>query len=223
MQECAREQIFEPYFASNAQSTSTRKSTGMGLAVSRSIVRDHGGSFTLESIPVLGGASFRLSLPVSGVGEVKTPFDKGTKINLPRLQRVLVVDDEADLAEVIRKMLEFAGYEVSTAESGAKALELLAAAPFDAIVSDLRMPDMDGAGLWREIVVQHPRLSHRILFVTGDILSPAASEFLRDTRCAALEKPFLMSDLRARVAAMLNIAPTSVEHNQYAKVEKNKD
>ena len=53
-------------------------------------------------------------------------------------------------------MLEGAGHEVATAESGAVALELLATALFDAIVCDLRMPDMDGAGLWREVSTRHP-------------------------------------------------------------------
>ena len=62
---------------------------------------------------------------------------------------ILVVDDEADLAGLMRDMLEGAGYEVATAESGAVALALLDTARFDAVVSDLRMPDMDGAGLWR--------------------------------------------------------------------------
>jgi len=64
----------------------------------------------------------------------------------------------------MRDMLESGGYEVATAESGAVALELLDTARFDAIVSDLRMPDMDGAALWREILVRHPALSRRVLF-----------------------------------------------------------
>ena len=70
-----------------------------------------------------------------------------------------MVDDEADLAALMRDMLEGAGYDVATAESGAIALELLDTARFDAIVSDLRMPDMDGAGLWREVSARHPALA----------------------------------------------------------------
>ena len=106
---------------------------------------------------------------------------------------MLVVDDEAEIAELMRAMLEGAGFEAATAESGAVALELLAAARFDAIVSDLRMPDMDGAALWREVRVRWPALARRTLFVTGDTLSPGAEAFL-ETGCAALDKPFARSD-----------------------------
>jgi CheY-like chemotaxis protein len=104
---------------------------------------------------------------------------------------------------VMRDMLESAGFDVATAESGAVALELLDAARFDAIVSDLRMPDMDGAALWREVSTRHPALAQRMLFVTGDTLSPGAESFLADAGCASLDKPFARSDLVDRVATLL--------------------
>ena len=68
--------------------------------------------------------------------------------------RLLVVDDEPEIADMMRDMLEAAGYVVATAESGEVALALLETARFDAIVSDLHMPDMDGATLWREVTTQ---------------------------------------------------------------------
>ena len=117
--------------------------------------------------------------------------------------RVLVVDDEAEIAELMRAMLEGAGFEVAIAESGAVALELLEAARFDAVVSDLRMPEMDGAALWREVRARWPALSRRMLFVTGDTLSPGAEAFLADACCATLDKPFARSDLVDRVATLL--------------------
>jgi len=117
--------------------------------------------------------------------------------------RVLVVDDEPELADVMRQLLEGAGYEVATAESGAVALQLLATARFDAIVSDLRMPDMDGAVLWHKVSARHPSLAHAILFVTGDTLSLDAGEFLRGARCAALDKPFSKTDMLVRVAELI--------------------
>jgi two-component system NtrC family sensor kinase len=119
------------------------------------------------------------------------------------LSRVLVVDDEPELASLMRDLLEQAGYEVATAESGALALALLDEARFDAIVSDLRMPDMDGAGLWREVLDRHPLLAQRMLFVTGDTLSPDARDFLRTARCVALDKPFSKAGLLAGVKALL--------------------
>ncbi len=121
----------------------------------------------------------------------------------PGPQRLLVVDDEPELAALMRESLEGAGYEVATAESGALALALLDEARFDAIVSDLRMPEIDGAELWRTVRQRHPALAQRMLFVTGDILSPAAAEFLREAGCELLEKPFAPAEMVARVRTLL--------------------
>jgi len=197
--EAARDQVFEPFFTTKPEGAGT----GLGLAVSRSLAREHGGALTLEPAPAQGGASFRLSLPISGVADIDTVPAALPEIGASLQARVLVVDDEAELADVMREMLEGAGYEVATAESGAVALELLATARFDAIVSDLRMPDMDGAGLWREVSARHPSLARSMLFVTGDTLSPDAREFLRSARSASLDKPFSKADLLARVADLL--------------------
>ena len=195
----AREQVFEPFFTTKPEGSGT----GLGLAVSRSLAREHGGALTLEPASAAGGASFRLSLPIHGVADSETVPGALPAIGASLQRRLLVVDDEPELADVMRDMLESAGYEVATAESGAVALELLATARFDAIVSDLRMPDMDGAGLWREISARHPQLARSMVFVTGDTLSPDAREFLRSARCASLDKPFSKADLLARVADLL--------------------
>jgi len=195
----ARQRIFEPFFTTKPEGIGT----GLGLAVSRSVAREHGGELTLEPASPIGGASFRLSLPISGLAEPDT-VPASLAEPAPALQaRVLVVDDEAELADLMRDMLEGAGYEVLSAESGAVALELLDEARIDAIVFDLRMPDMDGAGLWRAVSARHPALARCMLFVTGDTLSPDAREFLRHARCASLDKPFSKADLLARVGELL--------------------
>ena len=143
-----------------------------------------------------------MSIPLSAAPPAPEPVALPDAVDAP-LSRVLVVDDEPELASLMRDILEAAQFEVAHAETGAVALELLGEARFDAIVSDLRMPDMDGAALWREVRERHPLLLRRMVFVTGDTLSPAAAEFLRETGCAALEKPFAPADLVARVRALL--------------------
>ena len=194
-----RSKLFEPFFTTKPEGIGT----GLGLAMSRSLARDHGGDLTLEPTAHQGGASFRLNLPISGepVRESAPALLQAADAALQT--RVLVVDDETEISELMRELLEAAGYEVATAESGAVALALLETARFDAIVSDLRMPDMDGATLWREIDQRYPRLSQRMLFVTGDTLSPGAREFLRKARCAGLDKPFSKGDLLAAVARLV--------------------
>ncbi len=194
----ARERLFEPFFTTKAAGFGT----GLGLSVSRSIVREHGGDLVLE--PRDGGAVFRMSLPISGgAAPVSVPVPLDTASD-DLHHRVLVVDDEAEIADLMRAVLEGAGFDVATAESGAVALEMLAEARFDAIVSDVRMPDIDGAALWRAVREQHPLLARRMLFVSGDTLSSQARQVLEETRCPSLDKPFARADLLAAVRAVLD-------------------
>jgi PAS domain S-box-containing protein len=192
-----RDRLFEPFFTTKPEGIGT----GLGLAVSRGIVREHGGDLVIERPN--GGACFRVSLPLSGRAEEEAPDTAPAPPDVPARARVLVVDDEDELSDLMRAMLEAAGYEVMTAESGAVAIELLAEATFDAVVSDLRMPDIDGAGLWRSVTERHPQLAQRMLFVTGDTLSPGAQRFLVEARCPSLDKPFSKADLLAAVKALL--------------------
>jgi PAS domain S-box-containing protein len=194
-----RAQVFEPYFTTKPEGLGT----GLGLAVSRSLARSHGGDLVLEAAASQGGACFRLSLPISGQAEPETVPAALPEPGPTQQARVLVVDDEVELGDLMREMLEAAGYEVATAESGVLALALLDSARFDAIVCDLRMPEMDGAALWRAVGTRHPALARAMLFVTGDTLSPDAREFLRGARCGSLAKPFTKASLLAGVAALL--------------------
>lgn len=195
----ARERIFDPYFTTKGEGVGT----GLGLPVSRSAARDHGGDLVLEDSE--RGASFLLWLPLQADAGALAGAEAAPAAPAPApTQRVLVVDDEPEIVDLVRHMLEGAGYEVASAESGAVALELLAEAGFDAIVSDLRMPDMDGAALWREVKARHPALATRMLFVTGDTLSPGARRFLDDAGCGSLDKPFAKADLLARVRGLFS-------------------
>jgi two-component system NtrC family sensor kinase len=195
--EALRQSIFEPFFTTKADGAGT----GLGLSVSRSIVREHGGHLQLRT--TAAGACFRLSLPISGEAEpVTQPLPLDAADTAPQA-RVLVVDDEPEIGDLLRAFLEAGGYEVATAESGAVALALLAEARFDAIVSDLRMPDTDGAALWREVKALHPALARRMLFVTGDTLSPGARGFLAESGCPGLDKPFTKAELLDCLQALL--------------------
>jgi len=195
-----RERIFDPFFTTKAEGIGT----GLGLAVSRGITREHGGDLVLEPAAPGSGASFVLRLPLLATATEEAPVVAPEAAPaVPAQARVLVVDDEPEIADMMRSIIEAAGHDVATAESGLVALELLGTARFDAIVSDLRMPDMDGAALWRAVKEHHPHLADRMLFVTGDTLSPGASTFLAEQPGLVLDKPFAAKDLRERVETLL--------------------
>ena len=96
-------------------------------------------------------------------------------------------------------MLEATGYETSHAVSGQVAQAMLSKQGFDAIVSALRMADGDGAALWLTVGARWPQLARRMLFMTGDSLSPQAAAFLAPTGCPAPERPF------AREASLVQV------------------
>ncbi len=196
--------VFDPFFTTKPAGVGT----GLGLGVSRSLVREFGGDLILEPERPLGGASFRCWVPVPpSPTAAAAPAEAGdTSTSGAMRARVLVVDDEAELASVLQEMLEAADYEVAIAESGEVALAMLAEARFDAVVSDLRMPGMDGVALWQALDERTPRLARRMVFVTGDTLSPSAREFLQGRCCGCLEKPFAAADLLRCVQAALDQA-----------------
>ncbi len=191
-----RERVFEPFFTTKSEGSGT----GLGLAVSRGIAKEHGGELVLEDTAT--GASFVLSLPLGHSDAVTA----GTTPDAPpdtRTARVLVIDDEPEIAELVTLMLDSAGHEACIAEDGTVALAMVEEAQFDAVISDLHMPGMDGPELWRHLLARQPALARRTLFVTGDTLSPAVSAFLNASGCSALSKPFGKTDLLAAVDALL--------------------
>jgi CheY-like chemotaxis protein len=117
--------------------------------------------------------------------------------------RVLIVDDEADIAEVLQEIVEGDGHQVSVAANGRDALQRIEREAFDLVLSDLIMPELDGAGLWRALRANRPELADRVVFITGDTLSEPAQRFLAEARRPVIEKPFIPDDVRAVVRAAM--------------------
>jgi CheY-like chemotaxis protein len=119
---------------------------------------------------------------------------------------VLVVDDEPDVAEVLVDMLSVDGHRAEIAPNGRVALERLKTGGYDLVMSDIRMPELDGAGFHRELeALDHP-MRHRVVFVTGDMLGPEAQEFLERTKVPTLAKPFVFGEVRNIIQQVLGTA-----------------
>ncbi len=116
---------------------------------------------------------------------------------------ILVVDDEPLIAQLAAETLGAEGYEVETARNGREALEKTTARSFDLILCDLRMPELDGVGLYRELEKGHSDLLRRIAFVTGATEPPDYSRFLKETAVPVLHKPFSLGDLERFVRQLL--------------------
>ncbi|MEE8140338.1 MAG: response regulator [Alphaproteobacteria bacterium] len=114
-----------------------------------------------------------------------------------------MVDDEPDVTEMLAEILSLDGHEVETAGSGSAALRILAHRKFDVILSDMRMPDVDGPGLYLRIQNAYPELLARIVFITGDTLGPSNRSFLEQTGLPHLEKPLSPNEVREMVQDIL--------------------
>jgi CheY-like chemotaxis protein len=95
------------------------------------------------------------------------------------------------------------GHRVDTAPNGTTALEKLRQRRYDVVLTDIRMPALDGPGLWREVERTHPDLARRFVFGTGDMLSPETRAFLEESGLPRVSKPFDPAEVRAAVRRVL--------------------
>jgi two-component system NtrC family sensor kinase len=188
--EAVRSRIFEPYFTTKPLGAGT----GVGLAVCLGIVEAHGGTLSIEAGKP-SGAVFTMVLPVGSQEEDRTEECKPAGESAGQ-RCALVVDDEAGVREILAEILTSSGHRVVAAASGREALERMDEERFDVILTDIRMPDLDGRALYREIERRWPERAAQVVFVSGDTLTPALREFVDDSGRPVIEKPFLPSEVR---------------------------
>ena len=117
---------------------------------------------------------------------------------------VLVVDDEIIIAQLVADMLGSEGYDVDIAPHGVAALESLAKRRYDLILSDLRMPQLDGIGLFRAVQERFPELLRRFVFITGTSEHNDYQEFIEELSVPVLTKPFDMAELQRLAREVLS-------------------
>lgn len=189
-----KERIFDPFFTTKTDGIGT----GIGLSVSRAILREHGGELRLEASET--GASFLMALPATQQQYDRAGRSSSNDDNRMYEGIVLIVDDEPEVAEVLAEILASAGYQVHVVASGHEALRWLEQHPCDLLFSDVRMPEMDGISLWRNIKSRYPNLAKHMALVTGDTLSANIAPLLAETGLPYLEKPFLPEEVLSLAA-----------------------
>jgi len=192
-----RSRIFDPLFTTKE----IGKGTGLGLAYCHRVVTSHNGQIRLEPNEP-SGAIFVLQLPAT-----QRPEDRPSKVpgHTSRIDaaRVLVIEDEEDVADLIREILEGEGMDVEHVSSAEEALAKLENRNFSLILTDLNMPGLGGRGFHQHILRDHPGLAATVAFVTGDSMSPSARAFLDRTERPYLEKPLAPAELRRLARSLL--------------------
>jgi signal transduction histidine kinase/ActR/RegA family two-component response regulator len=211
-----RQRLFEPFFTTKRP----ENGTGLGLAITRQIAEECGGRLTLDDA-YTSGAKFDLELPVDDAvlePALTSWAAAGEPPAAPALRnaparyagvRVLLVDDETELVDLVTRVLAEDGHVVEHAPEGREALRRLANSDYDLVLLDMRMPGLSGQDVYRVIEQDYPGLAHRVILTTGDVVSSPTSDWLQATGCPVLEKPFDVAQLRTAVASALGEAEGS--------------
>jgi CheY-like chemotaxis protein len=121
--------------------------------------------------------------------------------------RILVVDDEENLRDVLVEVLKRDGHEVQSAGDGIEGLRLTRDSRYDLVITDLRMPDLEGPALYEALRQQYPDDPPRVIFMSANTGLEEYARFLADTGEPALEKPFNLADMRQVVQQVLARKP----------------
>jgi signal transduction histidine kinase/CheY-like chemotaxis protein len=186
-----RSRVFDPFFT-----TKGVEGMGLGLAVGYGVIRRHQGTFEVES-EIGMGSTFRIKLPVAAVHagshNNSTSSVPGQSNRRSNMVKILVVDDEEDVRNLLQEILEDAGCEAVTASQGYDGLRMFDEGSFDAVFTDLGMPGMSGWELARAIRQRNSKVPLAIITGWGEAVS--ASERENAQVEWVLSKPFSMAQI----------------------------
>lgn len=200
----AQPRIFEPFLQADASVTRRHGGSGLGLTISRQLCQTMGGDLTLVSRPG-HGATFFCDLPLKTATVEQVKQVKRAPIKAPDLQgiRILVADDNATNQLILSRFLKATQAQISFADTGEAAVELVRATRFDVILMDVQMPVLDGVGATRLIRGMEAQSGVEpvvIVAVTANVLSHQVQEYKDAGMDQVLGKPVSKRDLMALLA-----------------------
>jgi len=195
--------VFDPFFTTKE----IGKGTGLGLSLCYGTIKEHGGSITVRS-RAGEGATFVMELPLAGAAEEvaekdECPIPPPVSTSEGRGKKVLVIDDEEAILQMVRETLAEQGYEVDVVRDGESALSRLGQTSYDLALCDWKMPGLNGQQVYERVRAANPALSERMIFFTGDVINDKAERFLRESQRVCLSKPFSLVEFRAAVSKAL--------------------
>jgi signal transduction histidine kinase/ActR/RegA family two-component response regulator len=193
------ETIFDPFFTTRE----VGQGTGLGLSVCHGIITEHNGKIWAES--QLGkGATFIIELPlVTEEGQYEPPepvIEDSAKV---AKAKILVVDDEPVIRQLISKVLGEQGHTVETADNAATALKMVKSKRYRLILLDIKMPGMSGVELYKQFQKIAPSITKRVVFITGDVMGKRTITFLDKTKAYYMMKPFDARELKIQINRIL--------------------
>lgn len=195
MDQAIQARIFEPFYSTKFTGR------GLGLAAVQGIVRSHRGHLAVKSAPG-SGSEFRIFLPAAGEGAEVPRSSSAGDGGAPRGGTVLLVDDEEEVREVGRGMLEHLGFRVEAASGGREALAMVeGGGAYEAVILDLTMPGFDGTETLRRILARAPALP--VVLVSGYDVGELETKYAKNGFAGFLHKPFTLEGLASALGGVL--------------------
>ena len=195
------EKLFTPFFSTKK----VGEGTGLGLSTCHGIIAEHNGRIYAES-EVGKGATFIVELPIirqQKEEEAKLSESDTREAGEAVKARILVVDDEPAITQVLKRVLTGEGYEVEITDKAKAALGLIKGGKYALILLDIKLPDMSGIELYQHLDKTAMSLTQRIIFITGDVLGTDTMDFFSRTGASYVTKPFDMEQLKKEVKRKL--------------------
>lgn len=212
-----QERLFTKFSQADSSDTRSKGGTGLGLAISRELVERMGGRIGLVSVPGKG-ATFYFDLPAVN-HQARCALPDGSRPNSED-RRILVVEDDSDVARLLATTLGQNGFQADIALTGAAAMELLDQHHYLAMTLDLQLPDRDGVSIIRQLRTNSATANLPIIVVAGDI---SAGQLALNGGFAAvdwLQKPI---DRKLLVASLRRAISTGSQRPRILHVEDDED